>query len=223
MRNFNFSAWSNFQDQPIANPGQLFDMTDHEGVSAVPEGGVVPYGRMLVRGSASQSATNAALSLTDRHYTFMDSVCLPDVNGVHLIDPTTGDNYTTAGISLPTDANGDLIVAGVGIWTEYNSCWNERLSQPWGLNDRFYQPVKQGQIGMATQGNIWAYCETDMEVGDEVFFRTVITGANLTDGVSLLGAFANANSAEHQQLVSGTVMRPGPAGGAFVLNLNSRK
>ncbi len=217
---FEFSAWPNFQDRYVAHPGKMHDLTDIEGHSHVPEGGPGVYGRMHVRGVSGHSATNAALNIGERYYTANDSCSLPDLNGTHLINRATGNTYATDGIALPLDAAGLLIPVGVGIWTEWNANMNASLAQPFGLGEHCYQPAHCGELSVATEGNIWAYCETDMEVGDEVWFRTNVPAANLTDGVSLLGGFANAGGADFQQFLGGTVFRPGPAGGAFVLNLN---
>lgn len=221
MGAFNFSAWPKFQDRPVVHPGKLFDRTDNDGISAVPQGGPAPYGRVLVVGIAGSNATNPDLNLGDRYFTKDDSVSLPDLNGAHLTDFDSGATYAASGLALPVDPNGDLIYAGIGIWTEHNSGLNGSLAQPFGLGEHCYQPERCGQIGMAQEGNIWAYCETDIDKGDDLFFRTVVTST--TDGLQLLGAFSNVGGAEFQAFPHGTVFRGGPAGGAFVVNLNVRK
>lgn len=221
-RPFEFSAanWQDFQNQPCVHPGKVADRTDNDGHSGVPEGGPVPYGRVLVRGLQSSASTNAEIDLSARYFTFNDSVSLPDKNGEYLCDDD-GQTYATAGVSLPLDSDGELMVAGIGMWTEYGSCSKTRLQQPFGLGDYHYQDAKNGMVGMCIEGNIWCYCETDIDVGDTLFFRTVVTDAS--DGVQLLGAFSNAGGSEFQEFKHGKVFRPGPAGGAFVLTMNLQK
>jgi hypothetical protein len=220
-RPFEFSAWDEFQKQPLTHPGRIFDRADNDGISAVPEGGPAPYGRVLVVGISGHQGTQAGgparWGLPDRYHTFCDSVSLPDKDGMHLKTPD-GQTYDAAGLSLPVDEAGLLIVRGIGMWTEAGSCFNSRLDQPFGLGDLYYQPEMTGQIGMAQEGRIWCYCETDIDVGDKLFFRTVVTST--TDGIQLLGAFSNVGGAGFQEFVGGSVFRPGPAGGAFVINLN---
>lgn len=216
-RPFEFSAWDTFQKQPLAHPGKLYDRTDNDGHSGVPKGGPAPYGRMLVRGIA-----NGDFDLTEKYYTNYDSVSLPDIAGAHLVDSVSGDNYAAAGLALPLDTAGLLMPAGVGIWTEFRGGgWSPRLDQPFGLGDCYYQPETCGQVGMCIEGNIWCYTETDMNIGDDIFFRTTVTST--TDGLQLLGAFSNVGGGDFQPFNDGTVLRPGPKGGAFVLNLNTRK
>lgn len=227
-RPFNFTAWADFQDQPVGMPGKIFDRMDNDGRSAVPVGGPAPYGRVLVRGPNSlgtdPQGIGATHALTDRYFTNVDDCCLPDVNGEHLINCETGNTFAADSIALPTDADGDLIVMGIGMWTEHGlSGLSPRLTQPFGLGDCQYQAERCGQIGMATEGNVWAYCETDINVGDALFFRTVVPAGNLTDGLSLLGAFTTVDDGETQPFPFGSVFRPGPAGGAFVVNLNIQK
>lgn len=225
-RPFEFSAWTKFQDQPLAHPGKIYDRADNDGTSHCPVGGPAPYGRVLVRGPQAHpgtlpATTTPAFGQTDRYYTKVDACCLPDINGEHLIDKATGDTFDAAGITLPLDADGLLMVLGVGMWTEHGNCANGRLTQPFGLGDVFYQAEESGEVGVATEGRIWAYCETDINVGDKLYFRTVVTST--TDGLQLLGAFSNTASAEFQEFTMGKVFRPGPAGGAFVLSLNGQQ
>jgi len=220
-RPFEFSAWATFQEQPVAHPGKIFDRADNDGISGVPQGGPAPYGRVLVAGISGHQGTQAGgpatWGLSDRYHTLCDSVSLPDKDGAYLMDDA-GQTYAAAALTLPVDAAGDLIVRGIGMWTEHGACFNARLAQPFGLGDTFYQPEISGQIGMAQEGRIWAYCETDIDIGDKLYFRTVVTDA--TDGLQLLGGFSNAAGAEFQEFKGGSVFRPGPAGGAFVINLN---
>lgn len=220
-RPFEFSAWTKFQDQPVAHPGKIFDRADNDGISGCPQGGPAPYGRVLVAGISGHQGTQAGGPATwgqgDRYHTLADSVSLPDKNGAYL-KTATGQTYAAAGVSLPVDANGDLIVRGIGMWTEHGACFNSRLSQPFGLGDIYYQSETYGQVGMAQEGRLWCYCETDIDIGDKLYFRTVITDA--TDGIQLLGGFSNVGGAEFQEFKGGSVFRPGTAGGAFVINLN---
>lgn len=225
-RPFNFSAWNKFQGQPLAHPGKIYDRADNDGTSHCPVGGPAPYGRVLVSGPQSHPGTIAptgtpAFDAADRYYTKVDSCCLPDKDGAHLIDKASGDTFAAAGIALPVDANGDLIVLGVGMWTEHGACALPLLQQPFGLGDYYYQPEESGQVGIATEGRIWCYTETDINRGDPLFFRTVITST--TDGLQLLGAFSNVGGSEFQPFTMGKVFRPGPAGGAFVLSLNGQQ
>lgn len=226
-RPFEFSAWNKFQDQPLAHPGKIYDRADNEGTSHCPTGGPAPYGRVLVRGLSAHPATiadqpNAAFAPTDRYYTKVDTCSLPDKNGAYL-KTATGATYAAEALTLPVDVNGNLIVLGIGMWTEHGACANRLLEQPFGLGDYFYQPETCGQVGIATEGRIWAYCETDIHVGDALFFRTVVPPANLTDGVTLLGGFSNVGGGNFQPFTMGKVFRPGPAGGAFVLSLNGQQ
>ena len=215
-RPFNFSAWTKFQDQPVSHPGKIYDRADNEGVSACPVGGPAPYGRVLVRGPQAGLPGVAAHGLADRNYTNVDSCCLPDKNRTTL-RTRTGTTFAAAGISLPVDTAGNLIVLGIGMWTEHGSCGLPKLAQPFGLGDTFYQDAYDGQIGIATTGRIWCYTETDINVGDDLFFRTANPSSN--DGLQLFGAFANAGGAAFQPFTQGKVFRPGKAGGAFVLQL----
>ena len=73
------------------------------------------------------------------------------------------------------------------------------------------------------EGNIWVYCETDIDIGDDLFFRTDAAPAQLANGITLLGGFSNVGGADFQPFPYGSVFRPGPAGGAFVLTLNMQK
>lgn len=223
---FNYTAQSYVDDPrhniPAMQPGKLFDRTDNDAHSAVPEGGPGVYGRVMVAGVGSNQASGSH-TLGDRFYTRADTVSLPDTAGVHLTTPN-GDTYDAAGIALPTDTNGDLIVAGVGIWTEYNKphACQGRLEQPFGLGDKYYQEAVCGQVALCQEGNIWAYCETDIEKGDDLFYRTVVTST--TDGIQLLGAFRNDDDGGNAvPFNKGRVFVPGPAGGVFVLTLNSLK
>lgn len=223
-RPFNFSAWTKFQDQPVAFPGKIYDRADNEGVSSCPVGGPAPYGRVLVRGPESHPATNVAPLATagqyaagDRYYTEVDSCCLPDKNRTHL-KTLAGATFADAGINLPVDAGGLLIPLGVGMWTEHGAMANTPLAQPFGLGDYHYQVQTHGQVGIATEGRIWCYCEEDIRVGDALYFRTVVTST--VDGVQLLGAFGRTAGANFQAFPQGKVFRPGKAGGAFVLSLN---
>lgn len=224
-RPFNFSAWTKFQDQPVAFPGKIYDRSDQEGTSHCPVGGPAPYGRVLVRGPESHPATRGPTAIPfgvdrERYFTEVDTCCLPDKNRTALLTPA-GVTYAAAGINLPVDAAGALLTLGVGMWTEYGNCANIPLVQPFGLGDYFYQRQIEGQIGIATEGRIWAYCETDMNVGDPLFFRTVVTST--VDGVQLLGGFSNVNTIPANfQTFKGKVFRPGKAGGAFVLSLNGQ-
>jgi hypothetical protein len=222
-RPFNFSAWTKFQDQPVAFPGKIYDRADNDGTSHCPVGGPAPYGRVLIRGPEAHPGTRGPTGQTfsqgGRYFTGVDSCCLPDKNRTALKTPA-GTTFAAAGISLPVDAGGLFMPLGVGMWTEHGNCANTPLEQPFGLGDYFYQRENDGQIGIATEGRIWAYCETDMNVGDPLFFRTIVTST--TDGLQLLGGFSNVNTipANFQAFSMGKVFRPGKAGGAFVLSLN---
>jgi len=210
MSRFQFTAYANFQDQPAAHPGKIFDRTDQDGISGVPMGGPAPHGRVLVSGISAHGATNAGLGLTDKYFTKEDSVSLPDKAGAHLKDYDTGLTYAASGLTLPVDANGDLIIRGIGMWTEHGSQLNTGLAQPFGLGEHCYQAER-------------VYTETDIQLGDELYFRhTIGNAAQLTDGVVLLGAFAanQAGNPNFQKFPHGSVFRPGPAGGLFVINLN---
>lgn len=215
MRPFNYAAWATHQETPLPIPGKLFDRTDNDAVSGCPVGGPAPYGRVLVRGPGSNTANPA-----DRHYTMSDAVCLPDLNGDHLTDENgvLWNAVLPAAITIPVDFNGDMMVVGIGVATEFGAAPKRRLQQPFGLGDAHYAYEVCEQVAMAQEGNIVAYCETDINVGDQLFFRTVITST--TDGLQLLGAFSNVGGAEFQEFKHGSVFRPGPAGGAFVVNLN---
>jgi hypothetical protein len=225
-RPFEFSAYD-LARQPITHPGKIFDRADNDGHSAVPEGGPAPYGRVLVAGRSAHQGTQtgspAKFGFKDRYYTDVDSVSLPDKKGDFLINDATGNTYKVDNIALPLNPAGLLIVRGIGMWTEHNACANSKLKQPLGLGDIFYQPEKSGQVGMAIEGNIWCYCETDIDIGDNLFFRTAAAPAQLTNGITLLGGFSNAAGADFQAFPYGSVLRPGPAGGAFVLTLNMQK
>lgn len=223
-RPFTFQAWPKFQDQPVAFPGKIYDRADNDGTSHCPVGGPAPYGRVLVRGPESHPATNIAPLPTvgqyaqgDRYYTKVDSCCLPDIDGAHLLH-SDGQTFGAAGITLPVDVDGLLITLGIGMWTEHGAMANTQLVQPFGLGDCYYQPEECGQIGIATEGRIWAYTETAINPGDDLFFRTRVTST--TDGLQLLGAFSNVGGGDFQEFTLGKVFRPGPAGGAFVLSLN---
>lgn len=223
-RPFNFSAWTKYQDQPVAYPGKIYDRADNEGVSACPVGGPGVYGRVLVRGPQSHPATNVApvvgngtYAAGDRYFTKVDSCCLPDKDRTSL-RTEAGQTFAAAGINLPVDAGGLLIPLGVGMWTEHGSMANTPLVQPFGLGDYFYQPSQDGQVGIATEGRIWAYCEEDIRVGDALYFRTVVTST--ADGVQLLGSFGKTAGANFQAAPWAKVFRPGKAGGAFVISLN---
>ncbi len=214
MRPFEFSGYSKFQDQPCVHPGKIFDRSDQDGSSYVPQGGPAPYGRVLVRGAGVLGT-----DLASKHHTLTDTCSLPDKDGAYL-KADDGQTYADAGVSLPVNAAGLLMVLGVGMFTEHTSPLNSRLAQPFGLGDLAYQSEKCGQVGVAEEGRIWAYCETDINVGDDLFFRTVVTSTD--DGVQLLGAFSNVGGANFQPFTHGSVFRGGPAGGAFVVNLNVR-
>lgn len=217
-RPFNFTAWPKFQDQPVSHPGKIYDRADNEGISACPVGGPAPYGRVLVRGPQTGLPGVPAYGLGDKYFTKIDSCCLPDKDRVHL-KTNAGQTFAAAGINLPVDTGGNLIVLGIGMWTEHGMCGLPKLAQPFGLGDVAYQDAYDGQIGIATTGRIWCYCETDINVGDDLFFRTQAAGGALTNGVALLGAFGNTAGATHQAFTQGKVFRPGKAGGAFVLQL----
>lgn len=231
-RPFNFSAWpaADFsKGQPCVHPGKIYDRADNDGTSHVPQGGPAPYGRVLVAGISANLGTQAsggvAWPIDGMDYTHVDSCSLPDRDGLWLRNDA-GVVYSAVAptpLALPVDADGDLIVCGVGMWTEHNALANRRLEQPFGLGDFHYQPEKCGQIGVATQGRIWAYCETDIDKGDELFFRVAAAPASVSDGITLLGAFSNVGGADFQAFPYGSVFRPGPAGGAFVLHLNMQK
>lgn len=212
MRPFNYTAWTTHQETPLPIPGKLFDRTDNDPVSGCAVGGPAPYGRVLVRGPGSDT-----FDPTDRHYTMADAVCLPDIDGAHL-QTEDGQLWNAAGITIPVDGNGDLMVVGVGVATQFGFAPKRRLVQPFGLGDAHYAASEAEQVAMCKEGNIVAYCETDINIGDDLFFRTRVTST--TDGVQLLGAFTTEDSANTQRFPKGKVFRPGPAGGAFVLNLN---
>lgn len=224
-RPFNFSAWPTFQSQPVRSPGKLFDRTDNDPHSATPQGGPAPYGRVLVAGLSAAQGTQAggpgSFDLADRYYGLVETVSLPDKDGDHLINAATGHTYATDELALPVDGDGLLIYRGIGVWTEHGSGLNKPLTQPFGLGDIEYQVETHGQVSLCQKGNIWAYCETDIDVGDELFFRTVVTST--ADGVQLLGGFSNVGGVNFQPFPHGSVFRPGPAGGAFVLTLNTQK
>ena len=231
-RPFNFSAWPKFQDQPLSFPGKIYDRADNEGVSACPVGSPGVYGRALVRGPQSHPSTLVAPTVgtgtyaqADRYYTKVDSCCLPDKDRTFLMTEASaafpaGQSFAAAGINLPVDAAGLLMPLGIGMWTEHGCMANSPLTQPFGLGDYYYQQTQDGQVGIATEGRIWAYCEEDINVGDALFFRTAVPPANLTDGLTLLGAFGKTGGADWQAAPWAKVFRPGPAGGAFVISLN---
>jgi hypothetical protein len=225
-RPFEFSAWTKFQDQPVAHPGKIYDRADNEGVSACPVGGPAPYGRVLVRGPQSGIPGVPAFPLpamsnvhADRYYTKIDSCCLPDKAGTHLKIMDGTQTFAAAGLALPTDAAGNLLVLGIGMWTEHGMCGLPELKQPFGLGDYMYQDTWDGQVGIATHGRIWCYTETDIEINSPLFFRTSVTAPQLTNGLSLLGAFTTVDDATTEAFTVGKVFRPGKAGGAFVLQL----
>jgi len=223
MGAFNYSAasYADRYNVPAIQPGKLFDRTDNDAHSHLPEGGPAPYGRVLVAGRSSNAASGSH-TLGDRFYTKVDTVSLPDRLGTSLLTPG-GVDYDTAGFALPT-VNGEFIVEGIGVWTEYNKPHSTqgRLAQPFGLGDKFYQEVECGQVAVAHEGNIWCYCETDMEKGDDLFYRVETTST--TDGIQLLGALRNDDDGGNAlPFVHGSVMVPGPAGGLFVLTLNVQK
>lgn len=216
MRPFNYSAWATHQETPLPIPGKLYDRTDNEIVSGCAVGGPAPYGRVLVRGPGSNTAT-----LTDRHYTMNDAVCLPDADGAHLqTEDGTLWNAAAPAITIPVDANGLMMVQGIGVATTFGFAPKRRLAQPFGLGDAHYAASEAEQVGMAQEGNIVCYCETNINVGDNLFFRTRVTSTS--DGLQLLGAFTTVDDANTQAFTHGSVFRPGPAGGAFVLNLNMK-
>lgn len=221
MSTFNFSAqvYIDADNVPAIQPGKIFDRTDNEGHSYVPEGSAGVYGRVLVAGASSTPAAGG-FNVGEMYYTKNDTCSLPDVDGAHLLDDN-GTDYATAGKALPLDANGDPIILGVGMLTECgvkHACMG-KLEQPIGLNDPYFQLEKHGQVGVATAGNIWAYCETDIIKGDDLFYRVKVTST--TDGVQLLGAFRNDDDGGNAlPFKHGSCFQPGPAGGLFVLNLN---
>lgn len=219
-RPFNFSAWTKFQDQPLAHPGKIYDRADNEGVSVCPVGGPIPYGRVIVRGPQAGLPGVPAQALSARYYTKIDAGCLPDKNGAYLkTNEAVPRTFAAAGLTLPLDDDGLLIPLGIGMWTEHGFPDLAKLAQPFGLGDTFYQPEYDGQAGLATDGRIWTYCETAMNVGDKVYFRTEAAGATLTNGVGLLGAVLSVAGTTTQLLPQAKVMRPGPAGGACVLQI----
>lgn len=223
-RPFNFSAWPTFQAQPVRMPGKLFDRSSNDGHSACSQGGPAPYGRVLVAGLSAHQGTEAggpaASTPADRYRTLNESVSLPDKNGVHLLN-AAGVTYAVAATQLPRDAGGLMIYRGIGIWTEHGGSLNSPLKQPFGLGETEYQLETSGQVGLCQEGNIWAYCETDIDIGDDLFFRTVTS--SVVDGLQLLGGFSKVGGANFQAFPHGSVLRPGPAGGAFVLTLNTQK
>jgi len=222
MSRFNYSAYATFQESQY-QPGKIFDLSDNDGISVVPQGGPIPYGRVIVSGLATHAATNAGLNLGARHYTHNHTGSLPDKNGDWLRDCDLDDTYANLGFALPVDAAGDLMVEGIGMWTEFGRTLNAGLAQPFGLGECDYQKERCGEAGLAREGRIVVYTETDINRGDDLFFRTVVSAAQATDGVSLLGGFSNVGGADFQAFPYGSVFEPGPAGGHFVLSLNMQK
>lgn len=220
MSRFKYSAYATTQLSSYP-PGKIYDLADNDGISVVPEGGPLPYGRVIVTGRSSHQTTNPGLVLGDRMFTKSHSGSLPDLDGVYLRDCDQDDTYANLGLSLPVNPAGDLIVEGIGMWTEYGNTLNRALAQPFGLGECDYQQERCGEMGLAREGRIVCYTETDVNVGDDLFFRTVVTAP--TDGIQLLGAFSNVGGAGFQAFPHGSVFVPGPAGGHFVISLNMRK
>ena len=218
MPRFNYSGLADFASDVIYHPGKPYDRTDNEGHSAVPVGGPAPYGRVLV--AAPDALTGGQNKLGERHPTGADAVCLPDVNGTALIDSATNGTFAAAGLNLPVGADGELIVRGIGIWTEWRAPVQAKLAQPFGLGETYYQAAGCGEVGLCQEGNIVCYTETDINIGDALFYRTVVD--NTTDGIQLLGSFSNVNSANHSPFTGGRAFIGGKAGGAFVLSMNMR-
>lgn len=222
MAHFNYSAYATFQKSSY-QPGKIFDTSDNDGISVVPQGGPIPYGRVIVTGLAGHAGTNPNLNLADKYFTHNHSGSLPDLNGDWLRDCDLDDTYANLGLTLPVDAAGDLIVEGIGMWTEHGRTLNMPLEQPFGLGETDYQAERCGEAGIAQEGRIVVYCETDINRGDDLFFRTVVSAAQAVDGISILGGFSNVGGADFQAFPYGTVFEPGQAGGHFVINLNMQK
>ena len=225
---FNFTAApyaADSKNQPAIAPGKIRDRSDNDGHSGVPEGCPGVYGRVLVAGYSTSAALSGSHAAGDRHYTKVDTVSLPDIDGEYLMTPG-GVTYADAGWNLPRDTDGNPIYAGVGMWTEHNKphpCQG-RLEQPIGLGDKYFQNEQHGMIGMAIEGNIYMYTETDIERGDDLFYRVQILPADIADGIKLIGAIRNDDDGGTAiPFNHGRAIEPGPAGGLFVCSLNLSK
>lgn len=196
--------------QYFSMPGQIYDRMDNDARSHVAEGGPLGYGRVAVRGQSSNQP-----GFDGHMFTKYDSASMPDAKGLHLKNKS-GVTYAEAGLALPRCAETDeLITLGIVIMCE--CCPSVRtLAEPWGFGDCYYvDECKMAPI--ATEGNITAFAETDINVTDKLYYRTCITAPG-----QILGAFLNNDDGGNaQRFRMGTVFEPGPAGGGFVVHLNS--
>lgn len=174
-----------------AFPGQWYDISDTEAVSRSAELTAIPFGVAVVNG------------------THDNQVRLPD-DGDYFSSVISGAIETVA------DEN---VFVGISMYhTPAPDCAAPALVRPIGNGDKGYLKITE-TVSCATQGRIYVVCETDVKIGDDVFFRHTLADAAANPQPEQLGALSNVDSGETTTIKGAQWMSTSAAGELAIVKL----